>query len=73
MSSNDLEAEAFEKLYPDAYYARFLSNNVRPDGRALAGVREASINLNVVGSADASALVKLGSTSVLAGIKLEVC
>lgn len=68
----DLQAEAFQRLYPDQYLAKFIAQGVRPDGRPLALPRATSIGLGVVSTADASALVKLGSTTVMAGIKCEV-
>jgi hypothetical protein len=67
-----LDARAFKKLYPDQYYDRFITARVRPDGRALAGFRPTTIGLRPVESSDASALVKLGRTTVLGSIKLEV-
>lgn len=68
----DSQAEAFKKLYPDQYYARFLSQNTRPDGRSLGQTRPASVALGVITSADSSALIKIGNTTVIAGVKLEV-
>lgn len=68
--SND--AAAFRRLYPDQHYDQFLENGVRPDGRVLGLSREVTVGLDAVSSADSSALVKLGSTIVMAGVKLEV-
>ncbi|KAL4422267.1 hypothetical protein ABPG75_008464 [Micractinium tetrahymenae] len=70
--SEALQAEAFQRLYPDQYLAKFVAQGVRPDGRPLALPRATSIGLGVVTTADASALVKIGSTTVLAGAKCEV-
>lgn len=70
--SEALQAEAFQRLYPDQYLAKFVAQGVRPDGRPLALPRATSIGLGVVTTADSSALVKIGSTSVLAGAKCEV-
>lgn len=72
-TGQDLGPDAFKKLYPEQYYKRFLANGVRPDGRAFGRARPTTIGLEAVSTADASALVKIGSTTVLAGIKLEVC
>ena len=66
-----LEPEAFKKLYPEQYYQRFIDSGVRPDGRPFGRCRPTTIGLDAVGTADASALVKVGSTTALAGIKLE--
>ena len=67
-----LEADAFQRLYPDAYYAEFLKQGVRPDGRQSGEARETSLAVDVVSTADASALARLGSSSAIAGVKLEV-
>ena len=66
-----LEPEAFKKLYPEQYYQRFIDSGVRPDGRPFGRCRPTTIGLDAVGTADASALVKVGSTTALAGVKLE--
>jgi exosome complex component RRP43 len=67
-----LDPEAFKKLYPDAFYRKFIESGIRPDGRAFGRARPTTIGLGAVETADSSALVKIGSTTVLAGIKLEV-
>jgi len=71
MAQDALEPDAFKKLYPDQYYARFVAEGLRPDGRPLARARPTTIALGAVSTADSSALVKIGSTTVMAGIKLE--
>ena len=72
-SSNELQAEAFKQLYPEQYYAKFISSNLRPDGRALTVARATTIGINPIGTADSSALVKIGESTAMAGIKLGVC
>lgn len=67
-----LGPDAFKKLYPEQYYKRFIESGIRPDGRKFGRARPATIGLDAVSTADSSALVKIGSTTVLAGIKLEV-
>ena len=67
-----LQSDAFQRLYPAAAYAKYLEQSVRPDGRALAVCRATSIGFGVVQTADSSALVRVGRTTVLAGIKCEV-
>ena len=67
-----LEAEAFQRLYPEQYYAKFIEQSVRPDGRPLGRPRPASVGFGVVSTANASALVKLGSSTALAGVKCEI-
>lgn len=49
-----------------------IENGKRIDGRALDEYREISIETNVVPSAEGSAKVKLGDTTVLAGVKIDV-
>lgn len=68
----ELGPDAFKKLYPEVYYKKFVASGVRPDGRTFGRARATTIGLDAVSSADASALVKIGSTTILAGIKLEV-
>ena len=72
-TSNELQAEAFKQLYPEQYYAKFINSNLRPDGRSLSSARNTSIGINPIGTADSSALVKIGETTAMAGIKLGVC
>lgn len=68
----ELGPDAFKKLYPEQYYKRFLASGVRPDGRNFGRARPTTIGIEAVSTADASALVKIGSTTILAGVKLEV-
>jgi len=68
----DMEVEAFKRLYPLQFFERYLNSNVRPDGRPLMRARPTSINLGAIPTADGSALVKIGNTTMLAGVKLEV-
>ena len=67
-----LHADAFRLLYPQKYYAGFLSRGIRPDGRQLSECRPTTIGLDAMTSADSSALVKAGHTTVVAAIKAEV-
>lgn len=65
------EALAFKRLYPQKYLSRFLSNDRRPDGRSLNTWREVGINTGAVSTASGSALVRLGDTTIVCGIKAE--
>ena len=65
-------AEAFKKIYPELYYDKYLSHNVRPDGRTPEKVRETNISVNSIETADGSAFVKLGNSTAIAGIKAQV-
>lgn len=70
--ADQVDAEAFKRLYPALYYKKFIEQSVRPDGRPLGRARDTSISVDVVTTADSSALVKVGNTTALAGIKCEV-
>lgn len=59
-----LDADAFRKLYPEDYFKSFLEDGIRPDGRVLGRARPTTIGLNTISSADGSALVKQGETTV---------
>lgn len=70
--SDTLQADAFKKLYPREFFSKFIESGIRPDGRPVGRCRPTTVGLNVVSTADSSALVKIGSTTALAGVKLEV-
>lgn len=69
--SEGLQADAFKKLYPKEFLSRFTEDDIRPDGRPIGRCRPTTIGLDVVSTANGSALVKIGSTTILAGVKLE--
>ncbi|BGP37150.1 hypothetical protein JCM10450v2_001056 [Rhodotorula kratochvilovae] len=76
-SSSNLTPTLFKRLFPRPYLERFLSEGIRPDGRSAAKGehecwRDASVNTGSVSTAPSSALVRLGKTSVVCGITLEV-
>ena len=64
--SNDVMAE----IQRD-YLFNLVLKGERADGRAFDEFREMSIETNVIGAAEGSALVKLGDTQVLVGIKTQ--
>ncbi|KAB1222477.1 Exosome complex component RRP43 [Morella rubra] len=70
--SLEMEVDAFRRLFPLRFYERHLAESIRPDGRPLGSARETSIAPGAVASADGSALAKIGSTTMLAAIKMEV-
>ena len=72
VQSESLQADAFKKLYPREFFSKFIDSGIRPDGRPVGRCRSTTIGLNVVSTADSSALVKIGNTTALAGAKLEV-
>ncbi|KAI0722545.1 ribosomal protein S5 domain 2-like protein [Earliella scabrosa] len=67
-----LKALTFQRLHPKTYLERFLAENVRPDGRDLDEWRDISLNVGSISTADGSALVRLGSTTVVCGVKAEI-
>lgn len=70
--TTSLQALTFQRLHPQAYLERFLSEGVRPDGRDDSIWRNISINLGSVTTADGSALVRLGDTTIVCGVKAEI-
>jgi 3' exoribonuclease family, domain 1 len=63
-----MNAESFRVLHPADYVDRFLKEGVRPDGRVFTGQRKVTVTAGTVTSANGSALVRCGRTSVVAGI-----
>nr|CAI46226.1 hypothetical protein [Homo sapiens] len=62
-------AAGFKTVEPLEYYRRFLKENCRPDGRELGEFRTTTVNIGSISTADGSALVKLGNTTVICGVK----
>jgi exosome complex component RRP43 len=54
------------------FHRKFLQHSVRPDGRSLTGVRPTLIASDSISSSSGSSLVKVGNTSVVCALKLEV-
>jgi exosome complex component RRP43 len=65
--------EIFRRVQPHEYIKRFLEQDVRPDGRALDQFRKTMITSGAITTSDASAMIRLGGTTVVCGIKAEVC
>lgn len=70
--SAEMEVDAFRRLFPLQFHERHLRESIRPDGRPLGKARETTLALDAVSSANGSALAKIGCTTILAAIKLEV-
>lgn len=64
-------AADFKTAQPLEYYRQFLKEDVRPDGRALLEFRKTILNVGSISTAEGSALVKLGNTTVVCGVKAE--
>uniref|UniRef100_A0A3P9P5U1 Ribosomal RNA-processing protein 43 n=1 Tax=Poecilia reticulata TaxID=8081 RepID=A0A3P9P5U1_POERE len=54
------------------YHRSFLKENCRPDGRELSEFRTTTLNVGSISTADGSALVKIGNTTIICGIKAEL-
>ena len=66
-------ASEFKCLEPEEYFRQHVNRGVRPDGREnLLELRPVSLSVDTLKSADASAVVKQGNTTVVCGIKLEM-
>ncbi|KAL4076856.1 ribosomal protein S5 domain 2-type protein [Scleroderma yunnanense] len=70
--SDTLRAQIFQRLHPHAYLDRFLIEGVRPDGRAPDEWRDVFINVGSISTADGSALVRIGGTTIVCGVKAEI-
>ncbi|KAK8313512.1 hypothetical protein V6Z12_D01G112400 [Gossypium hirsutum] len=70
--STEVEVDAFRRLFPLRFYEKHLLKSIRPDARPLGRARETTIGLGAVASANGSALAKIGSTTMLGAIKMEV-
>uniref|UniRef100_A0A4W4EK40 Exosome complex component RRP43 n=1 Tax=Electrophorus electricus TaxID=8005 RepID=A0A4W4EK40_ELEEL len=57
---------------PLEYHRSFLKENCRPDGRELGEFRPTTLNIGSINTAEGSALVKIGNTTVICGIKAEL-
>ncbi|KAJ3574687.1 hypothetical protein NP233_g1608 [Leucocoprinus birnbaumii] len=85
-ASSAFKAAIFQRLHPRVYLERFLAEDVRPDGRLLgieskvndvgdesSGIwRDVSINVGSINTADGSALVRMGGTTIVCGVKAEI-
>ena len=62
----------FRTLQPEEFYRQHLEAGERPDGRGLLERRPVTISRGHIGTADGSAVVKCGQTSVVCGIRAEL-
>jgi exosome complex component RRP43 len=72
MESSIIPAEVFRAIHPKTFLLRFIEKNVRPDHRGLTEFRKPSIHTHILSTCEGSAVVKLGSTCIMCGIRLEV-
>ncbi|KAJ1498442.1 Exosome complex component RRP43 [Coelomomyces lativittatus] len=65
-------ASTIQQLHPKEYLRRFLEKSIRPDARGVLEFRALAITQDGITTAEGSALVKLGQTTLLCVIKAEV-
>ncbi|TXT13061.1 hypothetical protein VHUM_01462 [Vanrija humicola] len=65
-------AAVFKRLHPEQYLTRFLNEGYRPDGRRIGAWRDVSVNVGSIGTANGSALVRMGETTMVCGVKAEI-
>jgi len=65
-------AEQYKLIYPVKYYRDHLNNDIRPDGREFDKFRPIALNVGSINTADGSAIVKIGNTNVICGIRAEL-
>jgi exosome complex component RRP43 len=65
-------AQIFQRLHPKAYLERFLAERVRPDGREVEEWRDLIVHVGSISTADGSAVVRLGETTIVCGVKAEI-
>ncbi|XP_049864956.1 exosome complex component RRP43-like [Pectinophora gossypiella] len=65
-------ADVYRLIHPVKYFNDYVSRNIRPDGRKFSEQRNIKLNVNSIKTADASAVIKCGNTTVICGIKLEL-
>ena len=71
-TSDNLNAQIFQRLHPRAYLERFLAEQVRPDGREAEEWRDLFVHVGSISTTDGSALVRLGETTIVCGSKAEI-
>ncbi|KAJ7707738.1 ribosomal protein S5 domain 2-type protein [Mycena rosella] len=72
MTDSALKASIFQRLHPRAYLERFVAEDIRPDGRPFDAWRDVSVNVGSISTANGSALVRLGETTIVCGVKAEI-
>ncbi|KAG7093557.1 hypothetical protein E1B28_007227 [Marasmius oreades] len=70
--SESLKAAIFQRLHPRVYLERFLAEGIRPDGRTEAEWRTVDINIGSISTANGSALIRMGGTTIVCGVKAEI-
>ncbi|XP_028102836.1 exosome complex component RRP43-like [Camellia sinensis] len=69
---SEMEVDAFRHLFPLCFHECHLLESIHPDARKLGKARDTTLALGAVVYADGQALAKIGCTTMLAAIKMEV-
>lgn len=64
-------AASVRALFPGHYLRKFLAEGIRPDARAFDEPRKTACTPGIISTADGSASVQVGNTSVVAGVQLS--
>lgn len=64
-----MDEEVFRRIQPRDYLKRFLDNDVRPDSRSPTMARKLTMTTGSINTAVGSAMLKLGRTTVVAGVQ----
>lgn len=54
------------------YYSDYTSKNIRPDGREFSTLRPLGVNSGSISTSNGSSIVKVGNTTVVCGVRLEL-
>ena len=64
-----MDADGFRKVLPEEFYRKFLEHGLRPDGRDTKQCRGTYVSRGSINTAAGSAMVKIGNTTMVAGVK----
>ena len=67
-----MDADLLQRFNPEEFYRHFLADGLRPDGRHLRQPRSSELQRKTLGSALGSASLRLGRSSVMAGVRGEL-
>ncbi|KAG1838920.1 ribosomal protein S5 domain 2-type protein, partial [Suillus subalutaceus] len=71
-----LRAQIFQRLHPRVYLERFIAEKIRPNGRTFdewrTCLRHDMLAAGSISTADGSALVRMGDTTIVCGVKAEI-
>ncbi|KAB7497475.1 Exosome complex component RRP43 [Armadillidium nasatum] len=63
---------AWKVIEPDSFYRSFIEKQQRPDERKWLEARPVTLKVSSITTADGSATVRLGNTTVVCGVKAEI-